>query len=279
MPAPNLDAFRAWMIKRGRSAGTASLYVSHLRACFNDKPITSRLITKKLSPNTKRTILAALRAYGKWAEDGDLLSTLSDLKLPAAARVVEKRPLERDEWDRILDAVELVSDQPFRAALRMICIRGFRVGDVCRMTRKQIDKALEQKTMTFEAKGERFIGWGTVLFEESLVELLASRNWNRVADLLAPGAGEEYRWRAARLNISRRFRFLEREAGLEKGSVTPHRMRRTYAVWFLKESGGDLAALQQHMGWASLNTALKYVDHARAEELDAIAVRMRERRP
>jgi integrase len=40
--------------------------------------------------------------------------------------------------------------------------------------------------------------------------------------------------------------------------VKPHDLRRTYAKLFY-EAGGDLVALQQNLGHASINTTIKYI--------------------
>lgn len=56
--------------------------------------------------------------------------------------------------------------------------------------------------------------------------------------------------------------------------VHPHRLRRTYALEYLKGLVGDPDALmmpKQHMQWESLATAVEYVDHARGQELDDAA--------
>lgn len=83
--------------------------------------------------------------------------------------------------------------------------------------------------------------------------------------------------RAARLNVERVFSRLGEEIGLEAGAVTPHRLRRTYAVNFLQAVDGDVVKLKDHMGWASLQTAMRYVDHSQREELDKVAAAMMRR--
>ena len=60
----------------------------------------------------------------------------------------------------------------------------------------------------------------------------------------------------------------------------PHRLRRTYAVQYLRALKGDpeaLMKLTQHMQWASMATAMEYVDHARGDELDAAAYKLFDR--
>jgi integrase len=80
------------------------------------------------------------------------------------------------------------------------------------------------------------------------------------------------------LRLYRLFGRLAEAAGIPPSELTPHRLRRTYAVHFLDGVGGDLEKLRQHMGWASIATAAQYVDHSRREELDAVAEQVARRR-
>jgi len=62
------------------------------------------------------------------------------------------------------------------------------------------------------------------------------------------------------------------DLGIE--DLHPHRLRRTYAVAYLRANKGDpeaLINLQQHMQWAGIATAMEYVNHLRGREIDAVA--------
>lgn len=279
MKQPDLQPFHDWMCSRGRTEQTADLYCTHLRLCYEERNLKVRLLGD-LSPNTKRGVLASLRAWAKFNGDGDLLADLEDVKLPAPERVAEKNPLTKREWIAICDAIEeLDIDENLRAAGRMCAVRGFRVGDVCRLTRPPIRQALETGTLIYKAKSGRHLRWGAGLFSESLEQFLATRKWTHVHDLLAPGARPELRWRSGRQNVARMIDLAAVAAGIEPGTVSPHRLRRTYAVEFLKAVDGNVVKLKDHMGWASLQTAMSYVDHSQQQELDRVAAGMRKKKP
>lgn len=274
----DLAAFKEWMLSRGRAEDTANLYCRHLRQCFAERNLKSRLLSRKLSPNTKRGVLAALRAWCKFADDPQLAAELDDIKLPAPERVTEKVPLRREDWDNFVRAVELQPmDEDMRAVARMIAVRGFRVGDVCRLTPATVRQGLETSTLIYTAKSGRHLPWGIGPYAQSLEQFLSSRGWKQVADLISHRGQKRSRMRAARLNVERTFSSLGEEIGLEPGEVTPHRLRRTYAVYFLQAVDGDIVKLKDHMGWASLATAMRYVDHSQREELDKVAAQMLKR--
>jgi len=276
--AEDLQAFKEWMLSRGRAEETANLYCRHLRRCFAEKNPKSRLLSRSLSPNTKRGVLASLRAWCKFSGDTEFAEELGDIKLPAPERVTEKIPLERDDWEAFVDVVETSPmDEDMRAVARMISVRGFRVGDVCRLTPATVRQGLETSTLVYKAKSGRHLPWGIGLYAQSLEQFMASRGWKHVADLLSYRGRPSRRMRAARLNVERVFSRLGEEIGLEAGAVTPHRLRRTYAVNFLQAVDGDVVKLKDHMGWASLQTAMRYVDHSQREELDKVAAAMMRR--
>ena len=109
------------------------------------------------------------------------------------------------------------------------------------------------------------------------LEALANRaaRWSRVWDLVSPNASGDNRRNAAARAVERGLQTLARSAGVVR--VHPHRLRRTYAVEFLRAMRGDpeaLPKLVQHMGWADMSTALEYIDHARGAELDEVADRI-----
>jgi integrase len=104
------------------------------------------------------------------------------------------------------------------------------------------------------------------------------RRWRTTADLLSPTAGENSRQRSARQRLQRAMSSAAGAAGIDPDTMYPHRLRRTYAEAFYAEVRGDLVRLRDHMGWADINTAARYVTRDRREELDAIAAKMRKKR-
>ncbi|MDX1421494.1 MAG: site-specific integrase [Kiloniellales bacterium] len=276
MPDPPLSEFSSWLRRRGSSAKTIAAYTAEVRKSLACGHITDRLVSKDYAPKTRRVTLASLRAWARYTENRDLGDLLDSIHLPPARRVQEKFPLSLDEWQAVIEAVDaLAAPAAVRAIAGLICVRGFRVGDACDIQRLQAQEALRTGVLAFEVKGGTTLRWTARPFERYLALLPLSAPWNIVADLISPRA--RCPADAAVLRIQREFADLSEAAGLGNGAVSPHRLRRTYAVHFLEEVGGDLAKLRDHMGWANIATAAQYVDHSRREELDVVADRMRDR--
>jgi integrase len=276
----DLDAFHAWVIRRGRSSITADSYRIQVRACLASRNLTDRLVSPELSPNTKRHCLAALRAWARFSQDAPLLAELADLRLPPPERVKEKRPLAEDALWQLIDAIEKnTALRPAeRAALLILCKRGIRVGGVAALRREAIRKAVDDGVLIFKTK-QRTMRYGTTVIQPELA-LLAGQpgRWAQVADLLCPTASEGNRVKAARRRLWELLRGAAERAGIPHAEVYPHRLRRTYATLYLDEVKGDITKLKDHMQWADIKTAATYVDHSRREELDQVAERMLARR-
>ena len=279
MPKPTprkLEAFEAWLLRYGRGARTAALYVHDVRRAFALGGPLQRLSDDALAPKTLRHILAACRAWAEHTDDGDLLVDLKKVRLPPAVRSSAKVPLERDDWLELLaefDRADYLAE-PMRAQLALMGRRGFRCGDILRALRPQVTAALKTGVFAYKAKGRRPVEFRVVdTYERYLQTLADHRGWKQVADLISPHSEHADSARAAAHKATSRA--LNACADIiDVESVHPHRLRRTYATQFLKQLKGDpeaLVKLQQHMGWRSLSTALEYVDHDRGAELDHVA--------
>jgi len=265
----SLDEFSDWILRRGRSPATATLYVSLVRSSSRDGVVlTDRLIDRDLAPNTRRANMAALSAWAKFRSDHELAAILSDLRLPPGRKQTEKVAFDRAEWSRFLAAIDRAPTRKpvMPAVAKLIALRGFRVGDVLRLSWRRCSRAIETGQLHYEAKGGRTIAWSIETFKEPLKEFAERPRFPSIASLVCQGD-----FRSARRSVERFFQRVAWEADIPPSSVSPHRLRRTYAWHFLRAMGGDVVALKEHMGWASVGTAMEYVDQSRARELDAVA--------
>lgn len=267
------DDFIEWMQFRGRSVDTAKLYALNVRmALGHPKGYRGRLMDKKLAPKTKRIVLASLRAYAMFKNDEQMTKVLRDVKLPPAIRVEAKTPLTQEHWINLIREIHNAAylSVPMRAVLGMLVLRGFRVGDVCRLTRQEVLRAIDTGTLSFEAKGNRRLEYRAKPFMTYLRSLAQFERWGRVYELLT--TSEERGQKQAVDNVEYTLKTVAARADLPPG-VHPHKLRRTYAVYFLQQMQGDpegLLKLKAQMQWADLNTASQYVDHSRSTELAQI---------
>lgn len=269
---PDLDGFSLWLLNRGRAASTAALYVRNVGYCLEDpRSLVARVARDGLAPTTRRHHLAALRAWARYTSDAELAEVLNDLKLPPAVRVSEKLALELSAWRRLLAHIATLRRPPeVRAVCMMIGIRGFRVGDILRVTRKEARAGAEQGVLNFRGKGNRRLSWSVAPFGDELALLCERPDWGHVRDLVTSARGDEDAVQeAARQRIQKAIRRACIEAGLDP--CGPHILRRTYA-WHIKERfDNDPVKLQKHMGWAKIETAMQYIDQSERAELDALA--------
>lgn len=267
----NLQKFRTWLQERGRVDGTADLYCHNLRSCNADKKgLTRRLVAGDLAPNSLRTNLAALRAWALYTKDQPLRERLSDIRLPPARRVKAKQPIALDDWRKVirhLQGSKLRCSDPMRQVLLIMAIRGLRSGDVLRLKRTEIVRALSTGKLVYEGKGRKRMEVSAEPLRAQFEALAALQRWERVRDLISESSDP----RVLRNKVGRAARSTAREVGVLE--VNPHRFRHTFATQYLMRLKGDpnaLIKLKQYMGWESIATASRYVDNVSQGELDDI---------
>lgn len=266
----NLEKFRTWLRERGRSDGTAETYVTNIRSCSADpRGITHRLIAGDLAPNTARTNMASLRSWAVFSGDDVLRRRLGDIRLPPARRERTKQPLGAADWRGVVRHLRTcpIAPEAMRHVLLIIAIRGLRVGDVLRIRRTEVVRALATGKLPYEGKGRKRIEISAEPIREQLEALAQMKNWEHVRDLLGasilPRSLERKVWRAAVRTA--------KAAGVPE--MNPHRYRHTFATNFLSELKGDpnaIVKLQKYMAWESVATAARYVDSISMDELDKI---------
>jgi len=277
----DLRAFVAWLQAQGLAKTTAEMYAHDARSAADDG-FAARLLDGELAPKTRHRILAAGRQWAKFREDPALTAAIARIKLPPARRKLPKMPVERDQLFAIIDELPRADylEPSMCAVIGMMACRGFRVSDVLRIQRGELAQAIETGMLVFPGKGNRRLEFGLIKTWLPYVTVLAGTvgEWKRIEDLICPGSDEETRRKSAVRAVERALTKLALRAGVSK--VYPHRLRRTYAVEYLRQHPGDpeaLLKLTQHMQWADESTALQYVNHARGRELDAAAERIFER--
>jgi integrase len=282
MATVDVEGFRAHLLDLGLTKGTVGVYVGDVTTAFRGSGILARLRDPEIAPKTKRHILAASRHWAEFTSDTGLTAALKKLRLPPARRKKAKVPMDRADLFRLLDELKAATyiEPMAKAVIGLMASRGLRLGDVLRLTRQEVRRALSDGVLAYEAKGRRRIEFKVLkTFRPYLKAFEPERgDWERVDELISPEASPGGRRFAAARAIERALGKVA--AALRIWGLYPHRLRRTYAVEYLRQLHGDPEAiikLTQHMQWASMLTALEYVDHARGDELDGIAVRIFDR--
>jgi integrase len=281
MARATIDGFRTYLEESGLSSGTVDVYVRDVRIA-RESSVSGRLRDGALAPKTRRHILAAARHWAEYSGDDQLTKQLKKIRLPPPRRKEARVPVTRDDLLALVDELGKADylEPAMRATLGMMARRGFRCGDVLRLQRAELVAARDHGILSYEAKGQRRLEFKVIpTYRHALVELAdAPGRWSRVCELVSPHATAKGRMKAAAKAIERSLV----EVGVKIGilGLYPHRLRRTYAVEYLRSLKGDpeaIVKLQQHMQWASMATAMEYIDHARGDELDAAAEKIFER--
>ncbi len=280
--ASGMESFRAWLGTHGLSSGTIDVYARDVQKALDAGGFVPRLTDDELAPKTRRHILAAARRWADFDDDKALLQQLKKIRLPPPRRRTAKVPLERSQLFDLIDEIGRAKylDDPMRGVIGMMACRGFRCGDVLRLRRAELEAARETGTLSFEAKGRRRIEFKVLkTFRKSLNLLTdAGGKWGRVDELISPNAKPNGVRAAAARAVERAMVKVGVKLGIY--GLHPHRLRRTYAVEYLRQMKGDpeaLIHLTSHMRWASMSTAMEYVDHERGDELDTFAEKIFER--
>jgi site-specific recombinase XerD len=270
-----LERFTDWLVARGRGENTADVYCCHLRKSAEGRTLTHRLIQNSLSPNARRTNLAALKAWAKFTKDSELREVLDEIRLPPARRITTKVPLTSDDWRKLIRHLKTckIRSEPLRHLVLIIAKRGLRCSDALRLRRKDCQAALRTGKITFEGKGRKRMEYGAGAILDDLAALAKIPDWDHASDLVCASG--------KRASAAKRiWRTIKVEAGkIEIVGAYPHQLRRTYATYFLQQLQGDpqaLIKLQQHMWWEDLSTAASYADAVNADELAQVGDRMME---
>jgi hypothetical protein len=275
---PTIEGFAAWLTTRGRADTTVAAYSSQIRRAQAGGNLLGAVSDRRLAPKTRRQACAAVRAWAKYTGDTHLTGLLAEIAMPPPDRVAVRRPLKRLEWEAL--KLRLTRDpetEPtVRAALQMVVVRGLRVGDVLRMTRTDVGRALRIGRLRFLAKGNKWIELNAAPVADCL-RVLDATPWGEavnVAGLILGKRGDGLKaYYAARRRLARALRRIGKNAGLDASELYPHRLRRTVVVELLTRLKGDpLAAqkAQQYMGWRGKTTIQEYIDYVGRTEIDAL---------
>ncbi len=275
-----IDGFRTYLEEMGLSAGTVDVYTRDVAIALEAGTLGGRLRDDELAPKTRRHILAAARHWAEYTDDAALTKQLKKIRLPPARRKSAKVPITRDQLFVLVDEIDRADylEPAMRDTLAMMARRGFRCGDVLRMRRTELAAARDHGTLAYEVKGKRRLEFKVLkTYRRHLVALAnAPGNWTQICELVSPGAKGPMK--ASAKAVGRALVEVGAKVGI--WGLYPHRLRRTYAVEYLRSLKGDPEAvvkLQQHMRWASMATAMEYIDHDRGDDLDDAAERIFDR--
>jgi integrase len=248
---------------------------------------------------TTSTLQVRLAGLSRWHRDHGFVDPT---KAPIVQQVLkgvraahnaprrQARPVEFDVLKRVSDWLdeEIIAAGPLagaradllrrsrdQAMLRLGFWRGFRSDELCRLQFEhvQVDPGVGMTCFIPRTKSDRAVLGQT--FEcpalSRLCPVEAFLAWQSASGLTTgPVFRRVDRWGGigrsalAQGSVVPWLRALFREAGVQDASLyTSHSLRRGFANW-ARDSGWDLKALMDYVGWRDSNSALRYLDNDRS---------------
>ena len=212
---------------------------------------------RPLSPKTVRNAWAACSAFWRWAcLEFDIPSPFRVPAPKAVTRLVE--PLTRDEIRRLISATTNRRDE---ALLFALLDSGARVTELCHANIEDLDLKSGRLWLA-KTKNSRprptYLG---TIARKAAWSYLALRNADPDEPLFA-SRGRRMNRNSVRFALAR----VGKRANVER--VHPHRMRHTFAISYLRNSG-DVFTLQQLLGHGDLSMVRRYLYLAQSDLAEA----------
>ena len=242
----------------GVSASDVNEFFRWLRLEFR---ITKRgrqeIEPRPLSPKTIRNAWAACSSFWKWATDEFDIPSVFRVAAPrATTRVIE--PLTESEIKKLLAATTNRRDE---ALLLVLLDSGARVSELVSVNVGDLDMKSGRMWLT-KTKNSRprptYLGRAV---RKAVWTYLALRDPEPDAPLFE-SRGRRMNRNSVRLALAR----LGKRAKMN--GVYPHRLRHTFAICYLRNSG-DVFTLQQLLGHRDLSMVRRYLHLAQSDLADA----------
>jgi integrase/recombinase XerD len=260
-----LESFATWMEKNHGGLEPGLIVKEHIRSYLR-----AQRTEKRLAPSSMKIIVVALRHFfAHLKREGLIEHDLSAaLDLPRLDRLLPEMLSEADV-DRLL-SVEL-PETPLglrdRALLEVLYASGLRAGEIVGLRLESYLR--EEKLLRVIGKGnrERLVPVGQKAVD-ALDHWLAK---GRPLLVKAKTGGEVFLGEHGRRLTTARVWQIVKEMGRLAGhtkKIWPHLLRHSFATHLLSR-GGDLRAIQEMLGHASLATTQIYthVDQARLKQI------------
>ncbi len=251
----------------------------------DDPPATGRWgdprQTRPLRPSTAHTYFVRLKTFFAFLVAEEVLPSSPMEGMPAPMnRADQVQPFNPQQVQSLLFAASR-THRPLRdtALLRLMHDTGIRASEVCALLRGDVD----MNTMTLRIRHGKGDKARTVPFgEETLSALWKHMNPNSHArrgkgsgrgredlrgahdPLFQSERGKSAGRALTRYGLSQLYERLGDAAGLTGVRCSPHTMRHTFAVEFLR-AGGNVFALKEILGHTDLNMTNRYVALAQVD--------------
>jgi len=252
----DLGFFFAFLAEhRGAPADLAAL--SELRAGDFRAWLAARVTSEHVAASNARA-LSVLRNFFRWLDRQGLVHNphVAALRTPKLPRAVPK-PLSEPDAAAAIDAIEHLSEEPWIAArdtalLTLLYGAGLRIDEALSLDRRVLPLS-DSLTVLGKGRKQRVVPLLSGV-REAIADYVASCPYQPGADgpLFLGAKGKRLQAGVVQAQV----RKLRAWLGLPE-TATPHALRHSFATHLLA-AGGDLRAIQELLGHASLSTTQRY---------------------
>jgi len=228
----------------------------------------SRLTGEDAGPATRARALASLRSFFKWMDKNGHLhnAAIGRIRTPKQPKRLP-RALPPDQAKSVIDNADVVTTEDWvglrdRALFCLLYGCGLRIDEALQLNFSDLPRNAELRVMGKGSK-ERMVPVIPIV-EKLLAEYIAGAPvaFEKDTPLFIGHQGK----RLSQGVAQRQLRRLRRALGLPE-SLTPHALRHSFATHILT-NGGNLRAIQELLGHASVTTTQRYTDFDNAQLLE-----------
>lgn len=227
--------------------------------------IASLLATKKVSPISVNTYLRGFKAYVLWLKaEGHLTEVFKVQFLKTEQKILAT--LSEEQSKRLIQYKPSGTNEVRAHAITLVLLdTGLRISECLSLTKKDLD--FDNLIIRVKGKGgmHRLIPFSVELRKHLFryIEKLAVNGKSNVA--FATDSGTQVTLR----NLQRDLKQLCRKAGVVGVRCSPHTLRHTFAVSYLRK-GGNLFYLSRILGHTSVKTTERYLQSLGVEDLQKV---------
>jgi integrase/recombinase XerD len=239
-------------------------YLNELRTdrrSYLSHPFRKQL-NKSVSPRTVQAYYSSISALFNWAVREELISTspVKNITRPKTPKFLPD-PFSESELRLLFSATKQFDDEKasrLNAIMMVLLDTGLRMTELLDAKIEDVD--LEQGRIKIMGKGakERFVYFGrnTKKCLWKYITQFRAEPYPQVKNLFLTQDGRPITQR----RLASMLHEIGKKAHVE--NVHPHRWRRTAAIQFLRNSNGDIFALQKMLGHETLDMVRRYLDYS-----------------
>lgn len=232
------------------------------RPCWANHP-TINPNKRKLSAHTIASYVRSIRTFWAWLSKEGFISEnpFAKVKVPKAPRKVVNT-FTSDQITRLLKAIPIKKPKGYRDYAIIITLygTGMRIQELLDLRLSDLNLESGQIKVTGKGARERYLYMSPTVYKVILRYLNRFRPKVHIDYLFVHDNGQPL----SRYYVAHRMQKYGREAGITGVRCSPHTLRHSFAVNYLR-SGGDSFTLQKILGHSTLDMTRHYAEVANSD--------------